>query len=230
MNNEFFRPHGLYCLILTYKPESSATHASVDITQAIHSSMTPKESSMKQTFKNLRLSDGKTWGELQMPESAPLIFPALESLVDPTTPGEVQKSNKLKSTGKFFADYADRRAQAKYAAEHPNSVLATGPEDKKFAGRYADPNHPANSGSIVALLTGGKINPRARKDKLRAARQVGRAQKRGQEVTPEMRQGKRREGIIRKTLKKEVLYMMIVNMPGEEELAAGKERVANESA
>lgn len=29
----------------------------------------------------------------------------------------------------------------------------------KFRSRYADPNHPANSGSLIALVTGGKINP-----------------------------------------------------------------------
>jgi hypothetical protein len=229
MNNEFFKPHGLYCLILTFKPESSATHESVNITQAIHSSMTPRESSMKNTFKNLRLSEGKTYGELELPEAAPLIFPALESLVDPTTPGEVQKSNKLKSTGKFFADYSDRRAQARYAAENPDSMLAMNPEDQKFAGRFADPNHAANSGSLVSLLTGGKINPNALRERRRASKRVGRAMRRGQEITPEMKQGKRRQGVIRKMLRKDVLYLMIVNLPTEEEMAAARESVQNET-
>lgn len=136
MNNEFFKPHGVYCLIITYKPESTDTHASVDITKAVHSSMTPRDSSMKNAFKNLRLSDGKTYGELEMPEAAPLVFPALEHLVDPNSTEEIQKSNKMKSTQKFFADYSDRRAQAKYAAEHPDSVLVV-PEDKKFASKYS---------------------------------------------------------------------------------------------
>jgi len=229
MNNEFFKPHGLYCLILTYKPESSTKHASVDITQAIHSSMTPRDSGLKNTFKNLRLSDGKTYGELELPEAAPLIFPALEDLVDPKTEANVKKSNKMKSTQKFFADYADRRAQAKYAAENPGLILSQTGEEKKFAGRFADPNHAANSGSLLALVTGGKVKPKAGRDKARAAKRIGRAMRRGEEVTPEMRQGKRREGVVRKMLKKDVLYLMVVNLPGAEELEAGRKAVDEEA-
>ena len=32
------------------------------------------------------------------------------------------------------------------------------PKDK-FVSRYADPNHPANSGSLISLVTGGLVNP-----------------------------------------------------------------------
>jgi len=117
MNNEFFKPRGLYCLIMTYKPESSATHAPVDITQTIYSSMTPATSGFKRTLNNLRVSSGTTRGELEMPEAAPLIFPALDKLADQTGEGAAaKKENVFKRSGKFVADYQDRRAQAKYVS------------------------------------------------------------------------------------------------------------------
>jgi hypothetical protein len=199
MNEEFFKPRGLYCLIMTYKPDSTATHASVDITQTISSSLTPASSNMRQTFKNLRLSSGKTYGELELPEAAPLIFPALESIASDHTEEGVKKQNKLKSSQKFVADYFDRRAQAQYAVENPGSKLAATGQEPKFASRYADPNHPANSGSLVALLTGGAINPQRRRNGRRVAKRERRAVRRGQEVTPAT--GKK-EGIVRRILKK----------------------------
>jgi hypothetical protein len=154
---------------------------------------------MRQTFKNLRLSSGKTYGELELPEAAPLIFPALESIAsDPTEEG-IKKQNKLKSSHKFVADYFDRRAQAQYAGENPGSKLTAMGQEPKFANRYADPNHSANSGSLVSLLTGGAINPQRRRNDRRVAKRERRAIRRGEEVTPGTR---KREGIVKRILKK----------------------------
>ncbi|CZR53392.1 uncharacterized protein PAC_03270 [Phialocephala subalpina] len=231
MNNEFFKPRGLYCLIMTYKPESNSSNTRVDITQTIHSSMTPAANKTRQTLKNMRLSSGKTYGELELPEAAPLIFPALEELAEDNSPDAEKKKGKMKSSQKFMADYFDRRAQAKYMAENPGSKLAVSPEEggPKFSSRYADPNHPANSGSLISLLTGGHVNPAARKQQRRINKRVRKAYRRGEEITPQT--GKRREGIVKKILKKDVLYLMIVNLPSEEELeaAGGKAVVAAES-
>jgi hypothetical protein len=197
MNNEFFKPRGLYCLIMTYKPDSTKTHAQVDITQTISSSMTPASSSTKQAFKNLRLSSGKTYGELELPEAAPLIFPALDNL------SAAETQSKMKSSQKFVADYYDRRAQAKYAGENPGSKLAGQGQEPVFKSRYADPNHPANSGSLISLLTGGHVNPAGRRDARKGAKRVRRAYRRGEEITPmtsQRRGGK--EGLVRRMLKK----------------------------
>jgi hypothetical protein len=223
MNNEFFKPRGLYCLIMTYKPESNKVHDRIDITQAISSSMTPASSSTKQTFKNLRLSSGKTYGELELPEAAPLIFPALDDLPD----SEKEKQSKMKSSKKFVADYFDRRAQAKFAGEVAGSKLSAGAEPT-FSSRFADPNHPANSGSLISLLTGGHINPAERRGRKRGARRIRKAYRRGEQIGPET--GKKREGLVRRMLKKDVLYMMIVNLPSEEELQMGRAVVVSEEA
>lgn len=186
-------------MILTYKPEASATHASVDITKAISSYDGPATSSMKANLRNLRLSSGKTYGELEMPEAAPLIFPALDALQDSTNEASVQKQNKLKSSQKFVADYFDRRAQAKYEYENPTSTLAKS-QEKQFASRYSDPNHPANSGSLVSLITGGALDLKGRRDMRRAGRGMRRARRREYEIGP--RTGKRREGFVKRMLKK----------------------------
>ncbi|KAJ8098108.1 hypothetical protein POJ06DRAFT_282836 [Lipomyces tetrasporus] len=154
-NNEFFKPRGLFCLIMTYKPDQSTPHEIVDISQTVRQTLAPASSTAKEHLKHIRLSSGKTYGEVELPESAPLIFPALDSLASDNGQGH----NKLKRSQKFIADYFDRRAQATYAAQNPGSSLAV-PIDSQFASRYSDPNHPANSGSLIALVTGGKGDPR----------------------------------------------------------------------
>jgi hypothetical protein len=68
----------------------------------------------KKTMRNIRLSSGTTYGELQMPESAPLIFPALEQKIAMEGDENVKKENAMKRTGNFINDYMDRRAQAAY--------------------------------------------------------------------------------------------------------------------
>lgn len=111
---------------------------------------------------------------------------------------------------------------------NPHSRLAMPPPEKKFASRFADPNHPANSGSIVALLTGGHFD-------LTAARRVRRARRRAAwrgEVLTEVdiknaemdrlpRDRFRRwkgQGLIRRVMQKNVLYLMICNLPSEAEM------------
>jgi hypothetical protein len=229
MNNEFFKPRGLFCLIVTYKPESSESHETIDVTKAISSSMTPAESKMKAFGQSMRLSSGSTYGELELPEAAPLIFPALDRVAADTSEEGVKKQTKMKSSQKFVSDYFDRRAQAQYAAENPGSALAqAGASEQQFASRYADPNHPANSGSLVSLLTGGALDLKARRQQRRGDKRVRRAVRRGEVVTdqtPLRRGGRQRQGLVKRVLKKNVLYLMIVNLPSDEELQAAMNTV-----
>jgi len=64
-------------------------------------------------MSKLRVSSGKTYGELEMPEAAPLIFPALDQM---TVGADGKKPNKLKRGGEFVANYMDRRTQATYVS------------------------------------------------------------------------------------------------------------------
>lgn len=80
----------------------------------------------------------------------------------------------MKATKEFVGDYMDQRAQTKLvctvnhfvvgrlcslqqAMKNPNGPLPTGPTPT-FASRFADPSHPASSGSLVSLVTSGHID------------------------------------------------------------------------
>jgi hypothetical protein len=78
-------------------------------------------------------------------------------------------------------------------------------------------------------LTGGHLNPKERRQERRGAKRVRRAYRRGEEITPNTSQRRGgREGLVKRMLKKDVLYLMIVNLPSEEELKIGREVVGNE--
>jgi hypothetical protein len=51
------------------------------------------------------------------------------------------------------------------AMENPNSALAAGPKPQ-FTSRFSDPSHPANSGSLAALISGGAVQMPQRNDML----------------------------------------------------------------
>ena len=201
-------------MLMTYKPSRhSWTSAPTDITQSIAKSADPEGLAHKFT-NNLKFSGGKSHTEMEIPKAAPLVFPALDAAIDDPNPeAAAKKENAFKKSGKFIGEYMDRRAQAEYNADNPNSSLAV-PQDKQFASRYSDPNHPANSGSLVSLVTGGNIDPRARR---RNRGPIGKIRKATGTDKP-----------LRKYLRQDVLYLMIVNMPTEEEMAEAKERMERE--
>jgi len=49
-------------------------------------------------------------------------------------------------------------ADSEQAGKNPNSMLSNVPQ-AKFSSRYADPNNPASSGSLVAFVSGGHLVP-----------------------------------------------------------------------
>lgn len=105
--------------------------------------------------------------------------------------------------------------------------------------RYNDPNHPANSGSLISLLTGGAVNPAARRQARRATRQERRGSKREYKDARRMGRGKaprgsrtikrrgQRKTIIKKIMKQDVLYLLIVNLPSQEEVQQSVSRLEN---
>ena len=213
-------------MIMTFKPDSPYSPVmSIDTastSDAMYKSISIPESATRQKLKQIRLTSGVTKGELSLPEAAPLVFPALDAAATTEQQLPEGKQNALKSSGAFIASYLDRRAQASYAGMNPNSKLAVPPSDKKFTSRFSDPNHPANSGTLLGLLTGGNFDPRAKKRGRKAQR---RARKRGEQLSAhdikeaEMgRLPRRKKGIIRRVLQKDVLYLIIANMPSESEM------------
>ncbi|PTB65869.1 hypothetical protein BBK36DRAFT_1169561 [Trichoderma citrinoviride] len=163
MNAGFFRPLGLIAVIMTWKPSRArevVTQVNFDaaLEQATQNASGPGSGTTSGFSDRMQASHGTT--SFEWPESAPLVFPTLDKLAGTPEGRQAvedagQKQNGLKRSMNFAMDYMDKRAQAQWANEHPESRLAQLNEKPEFHSRYADPNHPASSGSLVALLTGG---------------------------------------------------------------------------
>ncbi|KAK0661822.1 hypothetical protein DIS24_g2408 [Lasiodiplodia hormozganensis] len=161
-NERLFKPRGLYAVIVAFKGEEDdggVTGKPVEARQldinAVFEKYGTGESSgskWKDGARKLRLSSGKTYGEEGLPVAADLVFPGLEEEED----GEGQQAKGMKGKKKWLDDYNDRRAQAKFLAENPDSSLIK--QKPEFASSWADPNHPAYQGSLVTLVSGGKIS------------------------------------------------------------------------
>lgn len=156
MNDDFYRPRGLYAMVLTWNPESDDIEVGINLNETIGKNITPPEGIVQKTKHSLRPSMGNTNG-VAFTETAPLIFPALDSLAGNHSQEATTQKEKLQHAKSFAAEYFDRRAQAKHAGQNPDSQLAVGPKPT-FTSRYSDPNNPSNSGDILALLTGGKLS------------------------------------------------------------------------
>jgi hypothetical protein len=215
MNESFFKPHGLYALVMAYKPDSDDLLHSTDMNTNIQTSIASRSSGRGGRFAN---ASGTT-REIEIPESAPLIFPGLDALP------ENEKENSFKRCGKRLGDYFDKRAQANFEKAHPESKLALH-QERHFASRFSDPNHPANSGSLVALVSGGAIDTtesdraKAQRKALKRQHQDARRMARGREPRYESNGMNKRapQSGIKGLMRSDVLYLMIVNYPTEAEL------------
>ncbi|KAJ6032594.1 hypothetical protein N7540_003326 [Penicillium herquei] len=228
VNQDLFMPRGLFAMVMSFKDKvpSQGTSNSVrgktvvssqllDISETAvkYSTLDPETSKFK---RNLRLASGVTHGEIGLPESAPLVYPNL----DQAALGNASETSRIPSRGgnSWVSDYFDRKAQSEFEYRHPGSVLAV-PESqrKKFASRYNDPDHPVNNGRLISVITGGRIGKTPKKYIYeRVADAMKDPNKRAQDqstTTP-----RNRRSIIGKTFQPDVLYLIIVNLPTEEEM------------
>ena len=113
INDGFYRPRGLYCMVLTWNPESNDMEVGVNINETIQSNLTPPAGIAQKTKHSLRPSMGTTNG-IAFTETAPLVFPALDALAGNSSQEAKTQKEKLKSAANFTSEYFDRRAQAKY--------------------------------------------------------------------------------------------------------------------
>ena len=154
LNAEYFRPLGLIAVILTWMPSRAEVITQTTLDQTI-------ESAAQRTSGN-KMQASHATAHFEWPDSAPLVFPTLDKLAGPEALEEVaKKPNFAQRSMAFATQYLDMRKQAEWAADHPESGLAQLNVKPEFHSRYSDPNHPANSGSLVALLTGGAVTGRA---------------------------------------------------------------------
>lgn len=112
MNEQFFQPRGLYAMVLTWNPETDATTVGINLNETISKNITPPEGISK-VINNYKPSMGSTNGMI-FPETAHLVFPALDKLEDDDSEAAKGVKNKIKGAQNFASGYFDRRAQAKY--------------------------------------------------------------------------------------------------------------------
>ena len=118
-NEDLFKPRGLYCLIMSLRPDDvpkdSIGVESVDTSSAALKWLGSDKASFRAKAAKFRDSSGITHGDVEMPETAPLIYPD-------TGYAELgrMKSATGKQVGEFstyqkvVGNYFDKRAQAKY--------------------------------------------------------------------------------------------------------------------
>lgn len=160
-NEEYFKPKGLIALLMTWKPQDSFVVTTVDFD--LNSTVTSPSTASKGMFAKFqsRMKPSSAATSFEFPETAPLVFPALDELASAAreSPGaEAKKQNAIKRSGSFLTDYLDRRAVAKWAGDNPQSNMANIAPKPEFRSRYADPSHPASSGDLLAFVTGGKVS------------------------------------------------------------------------
>ena len=111
MNEHFFKPRGLFCMIMTNKPQREAPAEPLDISQSIAKFTVPAETKMKRQLRDLRTSNGIICGEVEVPAASPLVFPELDAATG-AKGSDGTKQNVLKKSGKAINDYIEKRSQA----------------------------------------------------------------------------------------------------------------------
>jgi hypothetical protein len=227
-NEELFHPRNLHCMVMTFKPDNADTLLSMNavdgtssprilsrLSSYASSSMSPGAGSNSGKYRKVG-SDGVTNGELEFPEAAALVYPSpsssQESLYDDDA--NAQRPSTWKTTGKVLSDYKDRRAQAKWSAEHGHDSQLSMPgatDSNRFASKWSDPN----------------ANPLGFITDLRQQRSRGKAQLRPDELLDRVRSRGQSGGSsgpggliggVKNFMKQDVLYLLIAEIPSDEEM------------
>ncbi|KAF4909287.1 hypothetical protein CGCVW01_v012017 [Colletotrichum viniferum] len=172
MNAEFFRPRGLMCFVATWRHDDVSGKVPVDFecktageSPSVEFSKSDKVSLEAGSSEKEKLGRiKKLLGErlrshdhtLDWSEPAPLLFPAASELILAQGRDGQKKKNGLDRAEIWFDDYMDKRAQVEWVNENPELSAANALPKAGFKSRYADPTHPAASGDVVALVTGGR--------------------------------------------------------------------------
>lgn len=220
-------------MVMTYKPDMAddmILRADVtDPTSFALSENLEEGSKAKEVPRRLRKSSDVARNDMQIPECAPLVYPFL----DVASTSQSLSPNSLKHNTAFINDYLDQRAPVDFVTFNPNSKIAKSlpPQEKKLVNRFADPDHPVNSSSLFGLITGGTFDPISMG---RVRRAEAKAKRKGEPPLTEQEKHDAYMGrkvrarvtgtpsktipIISKMLQKDVLSLIIVNIPTEAEI------------
>ena len=219
INEQMFKPRGLYAMIMAYDPHAERP---VDVRQMNSDEIVSKRDNHEgsQWKNHLKATSGTTYGETELPESAPLVFPALDEVAEVQ---DKQQTGKWKSSQKFVQDYYDKRAHLSYAQRNPGDKMAQSTAQPHFKSGLSDPSHPAYQGGLLTLVSGGIIPGR------RSPAREWREKRRTDDLR--VRNPYTPGGAIRtlrnksRQMKRGMLYLMVVNMPTDEELAQARQRL-----
>ncbi|OBR11527.1 FAD binding domain protein [Colletotrichum higginsianum IMI 349063] len=173
VNSQFFNPRGLVCLVVTWQPDISNNQLNVNFEGEVSASrpnpgvserigdIAAQRTSAKDGWQSMKGQMAEMMkmsnGNFNWPEPAPLVFPAAKDpLTESGSDDCAKKKNALDRMEIWMEDMSDKRAQAKWADENSDKPAASLMPNHEFRSRYADPNHPAASGDLVALITGGR--------------------------------------------------------------------------
>ncbi|GAB1316908.1 hypothetical protein MFIFM68171_07118 [Madurella fahalii] len=159
VNAEMFIPRGVVCLVVTWRPDLSEDQdiiAAVGFDGQRRAAEASGETGLAKKIQDLtsqmqRITKHSN-GAFNWAETAPLVFPP------PDTAPSAGKDNVADRAERWLDEHMDKRAQAKWTADNTKPPIGNALPKPEFRSRYADPNHPASSGDIVAFLTGGSGN------------------------------------------------------------------------
>ena len=128
-NERFFKPRGLFCLVMSFRPndvpKGDVSVSSVDTSNAAALKwLDPSKTGIRMKAANFRTSSGVTRGELELPETAPLIYPDTGYAEISQSKNEEKPRGSMSSNRKVAQAYFDKRAQAKYVSLPSNILIA----------------------------------------------------------------------------------------------------------
>jgi len=98
---------------------------------------------------------------------------------------------------------------------------------KPLKSRFNDPNHPANSGSLISLLSGGHIAVPGVDEIVGMSQRIAVNAIQGKKITENDKPLLIGPALFKKLVTKDVLYLMIVNMPTQEEVQESVAQLEN---
>ncbi|OQD77221.1 hypothetical protein PENDEC_c003G05555 [Penicillium decumbens] len=180
----------------------------------------------QQRLKGYRKASGTTENEAHLPQFAPPVFPQIDRAAVRERDG-LQPKSTFQSGRTWVRDCIDRKEQESFEADHQGSAVAVPKSERPaYRSRFNDPDHPASSGRLFTVLSGGRYKPnpgliqragtaiKESQDKKRASQGLPPSETFKKKMTRKKKEVNNRFN----SLKEDVMYLIIVNMPTEDEL------------
>ncbi|KAF7557753.1 hypothetical protein G7Z17_g365 [Cylindrodendrum hubeiense] len=245
VNAEFFIPRGLICLVVTWRPDTGddelisavnfegraiEPYSETGLVDKMRDIITKKVSSgesLRRIQEQMQEMMKPFDGDFGCAEPAPLIFHSLHGkTIAEGGNGDYKKKSAVDRAEIWLDEHMDKRAQTKWIEKSPGLSMANMLPKPKFRSRYADPSHPASSGDIVAFLTGGHwqyghgkpADSGSRNDSQRGGNDETSEQteENGKPPSSKSRGNEVKASGLMSLLQKEVLYLVIVSLPSQD--------------